>query len=101
MSDPPGQREDRSPTLVRVEPPSWRWIVTLLVVIAGVALASMVFLAFFRQIKDLLIWAFVALFASFALEPAVAWLAKRGMRRGMATGLILIGLAVLSVAMVR
>ena len=83
-----------------MEPPSWRWIVTLLFVIAGIALASMVFLAFFRQIKDLLIWAFVALFASFALEPAVAWLAKRGMRRGMATGLILLGLAVLTVAMV-
>ncbi len=100
MNDPPAPREESQPTLVRVEPPSWRWIVTLLFVIAGIALASMVFLAFFRQIKDLLIWAFVALFASFALEPAVAWLAKRGMRRGMATGLILLGLAVLTVAMV-
>ena len=66
----------------------------------GAVLVSLVFLAFFRQIKDLLIWALVALFASFALEPAVAWLAKRGMRRGMATGLILFGLAVLTVAMV-
>ena len=100
MNDPPAPREESQPTLVRVEPPSWRWIVTLLFVIAGIALASRVFLAFFRQIKDLLIWAFVALFASFALEPAVAWLAKRGMRRGMATGLILLGLAVLTVAMV-
>jgi predicted PurR-regulated permease PerM len=100
VSDRSSQRDDTEPTLVRVELPSWRWIVTLLVVIAGVALLALVFLAFFRQIKDLLIWAFVALFASFALEPAVGWLAKRGMRRGMATGLILLGLAILTVAMV-
>ena len=100
VSDRPSQRDQQEPTLVRVEPPSWRWILTLLAVIAGAVLVSLVFLAFFRQIKDLLIWALVALFASFALEPAVAWLAKRGMRRGMATGLILLGLVALTVAMV-
>ena len=63
-------------------------------------LASLVFLAFFRQVRDLLIWVVVALFASFALEPAVDWLAKRGWRRGVATGVILFGLAVFAVVMV-
>ena len=92
--------EEREPTLVKVQLPSWRWIFMLLGSIAAVGLASLVFLAFFRQVKDLLIWVVVALFASFALEPAVDWLAKRGWRRGVATGVILFGLAVFAVVMV-
>ncbi|HKJ56625.1 MAG TPA: AI-2E family transporter [Nitriliruptoraceae bacterium] len=32
----------------------------------------------------------VALFLSFGLEPAVKWLADRGMRRGLATGLVFV-----------
>ena len=92
--------EEREPTLVKVQLPSWRWIFMLLGSIAAVGLASLVFLAFFRQVRDLLIWVVVALFASFALEPAVDWLAKRGWRRGVATGVILFGLAVFAVVMV-
>jgi predicted PurR-regulated permease PerM len=42
----------------------------------------------------------VALFASFALEPAVDWLARRGWRRGLATGAILLAIAVFSIVMV-
>ncbi len=107
MSDQPepGQHEkseEREPQaqLVRLELPSWRWIFTLLGAIAGVGLAVMLFLAFLSQVKDLLIWILVALFASFALEPAVDWLAQRGWRRGVATGVILFGLAVFAVVMV-
>ncbi|HXP54356.1 MAG TPA: AI-2E family transporter [Streptosporangiaceae bacterium] len=33
----------------------------------------------------------VSLFLSFAIEPAVGWLARRGWRRGAATGLIFLG----------
>jgi predicted PurR-regulated permease PerM len=36
----------------------------------------------------------VSLFLSFAIEPAVGWLARRGWRRGLATGLIFLGVAV-------
>ena len=99
MSDqtPNGERE---PMLVKVQLPSWRWIFMLLGSIAAVGLAALVVLAFFRQVKDLLIWILVALFASFALEPAVDFLAKRGWRRGVATGVILFGLAVVAVIMV-
>lgn len=99
MSDTP-ERDQREPTLVRIQPPSWRWIFTLLLAIAGVVFGGLVFLAFFRQVKDLLIWVVVALFASFALEPAVGYLAKRGMRRGLATGLILLSVIVIGVVMV-
>src|ERR1700744_5110300 len=33
----------------------------------------------------------VSLFLSFAIEPAVGWLARKGWRRGAATGLIFLG----------
>jgi predicted PurR-regulated permease PerM len=36
----------------------------------------------------------VSLFLSFAIEPAVGWLARRGWRRGLATGLIFLVVAV-------
>jgi predicted PurR-regulated permease PerM len=53
-----------------------------------------------RQLSSLLTWAIVALFASFALEPAVDWLARRGWRRGLATGAILLGVVVFGIVMV-
>ncbi|HEX5189843.1 MAG TPA: AI-2E family transporter [Streptosporangiaceae bacterium] len=37
----------------------------------------------------------VSLFLSFAIEPAVSYLAKRGWRRGLATGLVFVGVLVL------
>jgi predicted PurR-regulated permease PerM len=80
--------------------PPWPWIWKLLGSIAVTWLSALLFLAFFRKVRDLLIWAVIALFASFALEPAVDWLAKRGWRRGLATFLLLFGLAVVMVLMV-
>ncbi|MGZ4681779.1 MAG: AI-2E family transporter [Acidimicrobiales bacterium] len=41
------------------------------------------------RLSDLILMLVVSLFLSFALEPAVDWLAKRGWRRGSATGLVL------------
>lgn len=43
--------------------------------------------------RSLVVNIFVALFLSFGLEPAVKWLAGRGMRRGAATGLVFVGVA--------
>lgn len=63
-------------------------------------MAAIAFLALFRQVKDLLIWIAIALFASFALEPAVAYLAKRGWKRGLSTFLIIFGLVILTILMV-
>jgi predicted PurR-regulated permease PerM len=80
--------------------PPWAWIWRLLGSIAATVVGTLLFLAFFRQIRNLLIWILIALFASFALEPAVSWLAKRGWRRGLATGLLILVLAVLGVFMV-
>ena len=41
------------------------------------------------RLSDLILMLVVSLFLSFALEPAVDWLAQRGWRRGSATGLVL------------
>ncbi len=64
------------------------WIPRLMLII--VATMAFVFfgLAILRQLRSLLVMIFIALFLSVALEPAVNWLAKRGWRRGAATGVI-------------
>jgi predicted PurR-regulated permease PerM len=48
-----------------------------------------------RELRSLIIMAFVALFLSLAMEPAVTRLARRGWRRGPATGLVLGGVVLL------
>ena len=96
----PTPRDEGRPLPITIHPPSWRWIVTLLAVIFAVWLVAMATTSLLRQLSSLLTWVVVALFASFALEPAVDWLARRGWRRGVATGAILLGVAVFSVVMV-
>ena len=41
-----------------------------------------------EQLKDLLVVFLVSLFLSFAMEPAVNWLARRGWRRGLGTAIV-------------
>jgi predicted PurR-regulated permease PerM len=67
-------------------PPRWfpRAIIYVLVAIAGFVLLR----SFVERIHDLLVILLVSLFASFAIEPAVDWLADRGWRRGAATALV-------------
>jgi predicted PurR-regulated permease PerM len=112
MSDPPpasdrapglGEEpmlDERLPIPVVIHPPSWRWILTLLTLIFVMWLVATTAISVLRQVSSLLTWVLVALFASFALEPAVDWLARRGWRRGIATGAILLGTVVFSVVMV-
>jgi predicted PurR-regulated permease PerM len=94
------QLQERRPIPVVIHPPSWRWILTFLVVVFGVWLVAVTATSLLRQLSELLTWVLVALFASFALEPAVDWLARRGWRRGLATGAILLGVAVFAIVMV-
>ena len=60
----------------------------------GLVCAALVLLAagsyLLTRLHDLLLTLVVALFLSFALEPAVDSLARRGWRRGSATGLVLV-----------
>ncbi|WP_378734353.1 AI-2E family transporter [Nocardia brasiliensis] len=49
------------------------------------------------RLQGLLTILLVSLFLAFAIEPAVNWLARRGMRRGPATGVVFLVLAVIVV----
>lgn len=71
--------------------PPWIPRLILLVILAGFAAYAALMLL--RELRPILIWLVVALFLSFAMEPAVNWLARRGWRRGTATGLVLAALA--------
>ncbi|MGK8520837.1 AI-2E family transporter [Nocardia asteroides] len=51
-----------------------------------------------ERLQGLLTVLLVSLFLAFAIEPAVNWLARRGMRRGPATGLVFLVLTALVVA---
>ena len=70
-------------------------------ILAGVAVFLWLGIyAFLGQIRSLLIWLLIALFLSFALEPAVNWLARRGWRRGLATAFVLFVLLLLGIGLV-
>jgi predicted PurR-regulated permease PerM len=97
--EPPTRTEEpERPIRVRLERDEERmprWAGRLLVLLVLTYFASLLALAAFRQLRELLVWLTAALFLSFALEPAVNWLTARGLRRGVATALVLLGLALL------
>jgi predicted PurR-regulated permease PerM len=65
----------------------------ILLFFLGVAALFSVY-ALFKQLRPLLVILLVSLFLAFALEPAVNFLGRRGWRRGVATGLVFLGLVV-------
>ncbi|MEV0177010.1 AI-2E family transporter [Streptomyces sp. NPDC050803] len=54
----------------------------------------------FHQLTGLLINILIAFFLALAIEPAVSWMAGRGMRRGLATGLVFLAVIVVSAGFV-
>ncbi|MET9732659.1 AI-2E family transporter [Streptomyces sp. NPDC006458] len=54
----------------------------------------------FHQLTGLLINIVIAFFLALAIEPAVSWMASRGMRRGLATGLVFLLVIILSAGFV-
>ncbi|WP_306189851.1 MULTISPECIES: AI-2E family transporter [unclassified Streptomyces] len=72
--------------------PRWlpRAMVLALALIAAFQLGSWAF----HQVTGLLINILIAFFLALALEPAVSRMAARGMRRGLATFLVFLGLAI-------
>lgn len=69
----------------------------------GVAVVAVVlFLQFFEWlffgVRHLLFLLLLAWLFAIAMEPAVAWFARRGMRRGAGTGIVMLGLFVAIVA---
>ncbi|MET8636453.1 AI-2E family transporter [Streptomyces sp. NPDC004074] len=72
--------------------PRWlpRAMVLALALIAAFQLGSWAF----HQVTGLLINILIAFFLALAIEPAVSWMAAHGMRRGLATFLVFLALAI-------
>jgi predicted PurR-regulated permease PerM len=68
------------------------WVRRAILFFFGVAVSLIVGWWLLIRLRGLLVMLLVALFLSFALEPAVNWLAERGWRRGAATLLVMFGL---------
>ena len=88
---------ERTPALSR-QPPAWlrRGIVYALVAVAVFQVAVWAFQSLSRFLGLL----FLAWLFAISIEPVVHRLERRGMRRGVATGLVMFGLVALLVAFV-
>jgi len=77
--------------------PPWipRLLLTVILYIGGTFLLYQAVL----RVRGLLFMVVVSLFLSFAVEPAVNFLAQRGWRRGAATGLILLGVVLIGIVL--
>lgn len=62
----------------------------ILLALAGVA-SLLILKWMIARLESLLLILVVSFFLSFALEPAVDWLSRRGIRRGLATGMVMLG----------
>ncbi|MEU5306724.1 AI-2E family transporter [Streptomyces noursei] len=90
--DPP---RDRSGDRREARMPRWlpRAMVLALALVACFQLATWGF----HQLIGLLLNVLIAFFLALAIEPAVDWMAGRGMRRGLATGLVFLAIVVATV----
>jgi len=70
------------------------WVIrAILYALVGVTVLAVVWWLF-QRISDLLVLLLISLFASFAMEPAVNFMASRGWRRGPATALVFFGFVI-------
>ena len=84
-------RQDRPP----------RWLTRAALTIAVTFLAVSLVWGMLADLKDLFVIVLSALFVAFAIEPGVNALARRGWKRGLATGAVyVVGLAVLAALVV-
>ncbi len=70
-----------------------RWVRQAIFLWWGALIFLWVALGTVRQLRGLLTQLALALFLSFAMEPAVDWLGRRGIRRSVATGLTMAAIA--------
>ena len=84
----PGPENEHDPDAM----PRWVPRAIVLFFLGVIALYTLAFL--FEKLQGLLIMLLVALFLSFALEPAVNWLQARGWRRGTGTAAVFAALFV-------
>ena len=71
-----------------------------ILVVLGIILAAVVMIEVVLAARGILIWIFVAMFLSVALNPAVDWLQEHGItRRGLAVAIVFVGAIVAIVAL--
>jgi predicted PurR-regulated permease PerM len=104
-SNPPPATTDRSDTAARrtarvvaaaIADP--RLIRRVSVAVIAVVLFIQVFEWFFFGVRHLLFLLLLAWLFAIAMEPAVSWMARRGIRRGGGTGIVMVGLFLAIVA---
>jgi predicted PurR-regulated permease PerM len=66
----------------------------LLFVLVGAAIVVLLIVLLFDNLREFFEIILLSLFLSFAIEPAVNWLARHGWKRGLATGAIFLAIAV-------
>ena len=76
------------------------WVIPALVAVVVTYLGTMALLYVFRRLSGLFGALVISLFISFALEPAVNWLARHGWKRGLATGMVMLVTILLAVLFV-
>jgi len=80
---------------------AWFPVLVMLAILITFIVMSTLFVV--PRIAQLASWIIIAFFLSLALEPAVNWFARRGWRRGVATGLVMliaVGIGVLMVFLI-
>ena len=70
---------------------AWFPVLVMLAILITFVVMSTLFVV--PRIAQLASWIIIAFFLSLALEPAVNWFARRGWRRGVATGLVMLIIA--------
>ncbi|MFC9974701.1 AI-2E family transporter [Spirillospora sp. NPDC127200] len=74
------------------------WLPRAFVLLGAVVLLFVAGLWLLERLRGLLLLLLTSLFLAFAIEPAVNWLAARGWRRGAATGVMFVVIAVCAAA---
>lgn len=67
------------------------WVPRAIALFLGGVVAILVVRWLVAELQTLIFLLLVSLFLSFALEPAVNWLSSKGLRRGLATGIVMFG----------
>jgi predicted PurR-regulated permease PerM len=65
------------------------------VVVVAVVLAAAAGLFLLFELKRVVVWLFVSVFFATVLAPAVTWIERRGVRRGLSVAIVMVGLVVI------
>ena len=97
----PGRRRSVAvaPPEEPARPEPWLTVGRLMSLVAVLVLTYAA-LVVVRALRDVLIMLVLSVFLSFAMEPAVQYLAQRGWRRGAATGIVFLGVLVVILGLV-